>query len=169
MEDLPKGQEFDPNLLYSLEEKLLEKLEMVATALQQTLANKAETKKALKHLEKMIKNLYEFLFAQKQENEIDALISKKPLGGNSCASCDKKLMYLMGIREQYHPWNMLPKREKLPLANVGVGFSRLLQSMRMETSRDMSPKRMNKQDEAGDQPIESAEQERPSTALPKLL
>ena len=64
IKNLPNsGQEFDVNILWALEEKLLEKLDMVATALQQTLANKAETKKALKHLEKMIKNLYEYLFA----------------------------------------------------------------------------------------------------------
>ena len=129
-----------------------------------------DTKKALKHLEKMIKNLYEFLFAQKQENEGDALFSKKPLGGNSCASCDKSLMHLMGTKEKYHPWNMLPKREKLPIASIGAGFSRLLQSMRNErgdTSRNASPTRMNEQEDLAvskNVASENAETERPKTA-----
>ena len=53
-------------------------------------ADRSETKKALKNLEKQLKNLYDLVMSRLQggggEDEDDAMFSKKPLGGFSCAS-----------------------------------------------------------------------------------
>jgi hypothetical protein len=62
------------------------------------LADKNDTKKALKLLERQLKNLYD-LFMSKglgatHENEDDAMFTKKPLGGMSCASCEKDIINL---------------------------------------------------------------------------
>jgi len=58
-------------------------------------APKSDTKKALKMLEKQLKNLLD-IFMSKSNNpdEENAMFSKKPLGGFSCASCEKNLINL---------------------------------------------------------------------------
>lgn len=77
-------------------------------------ADKGETKKAFKAIEKQIKNIYE-LYLSKQGggsgDEEDAMFSKKPLGGFSCASCEKKLVNLAPNPGDYHPWGKFPFRD----------------------------------------------------------
>lgn len=46
-----------------------------------------------------------------RENEDDAMLSKKPLGGMSCASCERNLINLSGQMVDYHAWKKLPFRE----------------------------------------------------------
>ena len=74
---------------------LMDKLNDVVHGLTKQLADKAETKKNLKMLEKQLKNLLD-VFMQKQTNpdEDNAMFSKKPLGGFSCASCEKNILNL---------------------------------------------------------------------------
>jgi len=66
----------------------------IITALTKSFADKAETKKALKLLERQLKNLYD-LYMSKGEgsNKDDAMLSKI---GYSCASCEKNLSNLYG-------------------------------------------------------------------------
>lgn len=45
------------------------------------------------------------------ENEDDAMFTKKPLGGMSCASCEKDIINLQGRRVDFLPWNKLPFRD----------------------------------------------------------
>lgn len=56
------------------------------------------------------------------------MLSKKPLGGYSCASCEKQIRNLSlqpnSSREDYNVWNKLPQRE--PIAKLGAGFSKIL-------------------------------------------
>ena len=66
-------------------------------ALMNQFADKNETRKALKQLEKQLKNVYDLLMSLKannHDNEEDAMFAKKPLGGWSCASCEKNLVNL---------------------------------------------------------------------------
>jgi conjugal transfer/entry exclusion protein len=85
----------DFSRLAELEKLLMDKLNEVVRQLTKQLADKAETKKNLKMLEKQLRNLID-IFAQKQSNpdEDNAMFSKKPLGGISCASCEKNLINL---------------------------------------------------------------------------
>ena len=44
-------------------------------------------------------------------NEDDAMFTKKPLGGVSCASCERNITNLQGVMAEYQPWKKLPFRE----------------------------------------------------------
>ncbi len=44
-------------------------------------------------------------------NEDDAMFSKRPIEGNSCASCEKHLTNMQGRKADYLPWNKLPFRD----------------------------------------------------------
>ena len=61
------------------------------------------------------------------DNEEDAMFSKKPLGGLSCASCEKGLVDMYGKKVEFMPWNKLPFRDPQErIARVGQGFSKML-------------------------------------------
>jgi hypothetical protein len=45
------------------------------------------------------------------ENEDDAMFTKKPLGGMSCASCEKDIVNLQGKKADFLPWNKFPFRD----------------------------------------------------------
>lgn len=69
----------------------------------------------------------------REEGEEDAMFSKRPLGGFSCASCDKDIFNLHGNMANYHPWGKMPYRDPTErIAKVGQGFSRMLQSIKPE-------------------------------------
>ena len=58
----------------------------------------------------------------------DAMFSRKPLEGISCASCEKNLINLSGLPAQYYNWKKMPQsHERIPM--VGQGFSWILQSL----------------------------------------
>jgi hypothetical protein len=44
-------------------------------------------------------------------SEEDAMFTKKPLGGLSCASCERGITNLSGLMADYQPWKKLPFRE----------------------------------------------------------
>ena len=84
----------DRTELEELEKLLMIRFNDIITALTLKFADKAETKKALKLLERQLKNLYD-LFMSKTEtsNKDDAMFFKI---GYSCASCEKNLTNLQG-------------------------------------------------------------------------
>lgn len=64
------------------------------------------------------------------------MFSKKPLGGFSCASCEKNLINLQSKPPEYYNWNRFPVRDPSErIARVGQGFSRMLSSMKPETAQ----------------------------------
>jgi len=74
-----------------------------------------------------MKSMFELLLSSglikmdgEEENEEDALFSKKPLGGFSCASCDKKLSQISLRATSLHSnWKKMPFRDpydRLPKA-----------------------------------------------------
>jgi hypothetical protein len=61
------------------------------------------------------------------DNNEDAMFSRKPLGGFSCASCEKGLTNLYGKRVDFITWGKLPFRDPSErIARVGQGFSKML-------------------------------------------
>ena len=114
--------------LEELRNMLIEKITEIVKGLTKTLADKNETKKALKLLERQLKNLYDlFMSRGGNDNEDDAMFSKKPLGGFSCASCEKDLINLYGKKVEFLPWSKLPFRDPAErIARVGQGFSKML-------------------------------------------
>ena len=60
--------------------------------------------------------------------ENNAMLAKKPLGGWSCASCQKDLVNIEGSKASYHPWAKLPKNnvvERLAKVNLILHINRL--------------------------------------------
>lgn len=111
------NQKADMETLQNLERMFMERLNEIVKALTKQLADKNDTKKALKLLERQLKNLYE-LFMSKggagggvHDHEDDAMFTKKPLGGMSCASCEKDVVNLNGKKADYMPWSKFPFRD----------------------------------------------------------
>ena len=117
----------DRESLEELERSLLGKLDEVVKALVKQLADKNDTKKALKSLEKQLRNLYDLVMNRPGADEEDAMFAKKPLGGWSCASCEKNLVNMAGQTADFYPWGRFPVRDPNDrIARVGQGFSRML-------------------------------------------
>jgi hypothetical protein len=45
------------------------------------------------------------------DHEDDAMFTKKPLFGTSCASCEKDIVNLYGKKADYTPWQKFPFRD----------------------------------------------------------
>lgn len=127
--------------LDALEKKIMDKIAALLQAMSNKFADKAEVKKALKALEKQLKNLYDLIMNAKPSNptEQDAMFSKKPLGGFSCASCAKGLTNLQGQIAEFYPWGKLPFRDPNErIARYGAGFSKMLSMLKPEHSMQTS-------------------------------
>ena len=74
------------------------------------------------------------------------MFTKKPLGGMSCASCEKDIINLQGKKVNFHPWSKFPFRdpsERIARVfkfvifylqiQVGQGFSKMLSMINPET------------------------------------
>lgn len=101
------------------------RLNDIVAALTTKFADKAETKKALKLLERQVKNLYDLYMSKGQgDQNDDGMFIKK---GYSCASCEKDLVNLYGKKVDFMPWSKLPFRDPSErIARVGQGFSKML-------------------------------------------
>ena len=105
-----------------MDKALQDRLADIVKALTKQFADKGDTRKALKIHEKQFQNLYNLIMSKGGggENEEDAMFSKKPLGGLSCASCEKVLIDMYGRRVEFMPWNKLPFRDPAErIARVG--------------------------------------------------
>ena len=111
-----------------MDKALQDRLSDIVKALTKQFADKADTRKALKIHEKQFQNLYNLIMSKGGgDNEEDAMFSKKPLGGLSCASCEKGLVDMYGKKVEFMPWNKLPFRDPQErIARVGQGFSKML-------------------------------------------
>lgn len=62
------------------------------------------------------------------------MFTKKPLGGMSCASCEKNIINLYGNKADYLPWSRFPFRDPSErIAKVGQGFSKMLSMMNTDS------------------------------------
>ncbi len=86
-----------------MDQALQDRLSEIVKALTKQFADKGDTRKALKIHEKQFENLYNLIMEGKGKNEDtdDAMFSKKPLGGMSCASCEKGLVDMYGRRVEF--------------------------------------------------------------------
>ncbi|CDW76993.1 UNKNOWN [Stylonychia lemnae] len=144
----------DKQDLDDLEARIMDKINEMIKKLLASFADRADTLKRLAALEKNVKSLFELLMARQtgggRESEEDAMFTKKPLGGISCASCERNITNLQGVMADYQPWKKLPFREtndriarvSFIQSNVffqyGPGFSKILSMMRPEQNYDQS-------------------------------
>ena len=111
-------------------------LENIIEGLLKRLLDKGVFSKWRSYFEREIKKVYEML-TRKKANADDALLSKRPLGGYSCASCEKGLVNLEKYPPEFLVWGKFPKGDKLPKG--GVGFSKiisLMKDMSLEKTQD---------------------------------
>lgn len=118
----------DKTALTELENTIMMRLNDIVAALTSKFADKGETKKALKLLERQVKNLYDLYMSKGNgAQDEDAMFNKKHLCGYSCASCEKDLVNLYGKKVEFMPWSKLPFRDPSErIARVGQGFSKML-------------------------------------------
>jgi hypothetical protein len=99
-------------------------------------------------MERQLKNLYDLVMSRSggthtHENEDDAMFTKKPLGGMSCASCEKDIINLQGKKVNFHPWSKFPFRDpseriaRVRICNTLtlIGWSRILKDVINDKSR----------------------------------
>ena len=90
-------------------------------------ASKAQTQEQFFKLKSQMKSMFELLLSsgivrldEEDDGEEDANFTKKPLGGFSCASCDKKLNQISLKASAIHSnWRKMPFRgptDRLPKA-----------------------------------------------------
>jgi len=78
-------------------------VQAILTKVLKRFVDKDEFKQVTNYFEKMIKNLHAYMksrFSMAEEND-DAMLTKKPLGGFSCASCEKHLKNVSGTAGDY--------------------------------------------------------------------
>ena len=113
-----------------IEKMIQDRFNEIVKALTKQFADKGEMRKALKIHEKQLQNVYNVVMSRMgsgNENEEDAMFSKKPLKGLSCASCEKGLENMYGKKVEFMAWNKLPFRDPAErIARVGQGFSKML-------------------------------------------
>ena len=74
-------------------------------------ADKNDTAKNIKYLDTQIKHIID-VYIKKMEKGDNWLIAKKPIGGNSCASCESYIGDLQD-HSQFLPWNKVPQSDRL--------------------------------------------------------
>jgi len=133
----------DKSDVATLESKILDNLEDLVQNMHKKFSDKTETNENLQILDKQIKNLFELVVNRektverdiKPKDEDEAMLSRKPLGGISCASCSKNLNNLCNVQASEHfSWSKLPMRDPSDrISKVGQGFSKMLSSMKNKT------------------------------------
>lgn len=150
----------------NLEDFLFIKLEEFKSACNKKFADKNETARNLKYLEQQIKNILE-TYLKKMEKGDNWLLAKKPIGGNSCASCEA---YIGDLHDnsQYIPWNKYPMRDPNDkLYRIGNGFSKMLQMLNVEQlQQNRSPGAFKTTQDFYKPNFEG--QEKKNSALPKI-
>eukprot|EP00831_Metopus_contortus_P014498 TRINITY_DN1599_c0_g1_i3.p1 TRINITY_DN1599_c0_g1~~TRINITY_DN1599_c0_g1_i3.p1 ORF type:complete len:456 (+),score=101.47 TRINITY_DN1599_c0_g1_i3:82-1449(+) len=103
------------------------------TQMVKRFAERVEVGKSIRKLENRL-SLLEGNFSREQHGEGElgegAILAKKPLGGWSCATCQKDLINIEGVRVAYHPWQRMPPRPTERIARLGQGFSKMLSSIK---------------------------------------
>lgn len=98
-------------------------------------ADKFETNKTIKSLEVSVKQLLD-MNQKRLERAENWLLAKKPIGANSCASCETFIGDLTESKE-YIPWNKL-RQSGEKMYRLGAGFSKMLQMVNVDGSSNHS-------------------------------
>lgn len=92
-------------------------------------AAKEDTTRKLNQLSRKVKELFELVGGTSNVND-DGMLTKRHLGPNACASCDKTLVSLKGVQAEYSPHKKMPYREQADrIARYGAGFSKMLSTL----------------------------------------
>lgn len=124
-----KVEDVQDHLLRKIDESCKQVLLEVNEKCAVLYASRKDLKRVTKELENSVK-----ADLNKSKPEVDdAMIAKKPLGGWSCASCEKKLDRLSGRLPSHSPWKKLPFRDVSErMLKAGLGYSKMLTGLQIE-------------------------------------
>lgn len=135
--DSKLGSKVDEEIVNDLEEALHQGIDQVMTSSTKKFSDKRETNKAIRLLERNLKNMYD-LFISKDEgmgDADDAMLAKKHFGF-TCMSCEKNLINLEGKKADFNNWSKLPFRDPGErMLRVGQGFSKMLSQLKPDLSK----------------------------------
>ena len=96
----------------------------------------------LQILQDQFKKLLELLSQREDQESGNWLITKKPMSGYSCASCDTYIGELKNDQNKFVNWKKMPLKEKEikdeQFFKVGNGYSRLLQMINFDSNGKMT-------------------------------
>ena len=122
----------EKEILKKLEESYKRAVSEVTERCSVLYASRKDLKKITRELESSVK----IEMNRSRPEGDDAMIAKKPLGGWSCASCEKKLERLAGRVPSHSPWKKMPLRDVSErMLKAGLGYSKMLTSLQVETLR----------------------------------
>ena len=120
----------------ALKKQLLDELMNSISRLKDIFAPKDDTSKKINQLSKRLKELYEYM-QNSGGSQDDGLLTKRKLGPNACASCDKDLVNLQGQKVDFSAHKKMPQRDannSMSVARYGSGFSKILSTLQPSTS-----------------------------------
>lgn len=113
--------------LVEFERLMRERMEATEKALQKA---KTEFKKGLKLLDDKIRKVSDLPKSRGPSmDRDDAMLSKKPLEGFKCATCEKDLTNMIGLPAEFYNWKKMPRKEGERIPMMGQGFSRMLMTL----------------------------------------
>ena len=125
-----------------VENGLKEQLKALTDKYEKRFADKFEMLRGFKYVESEMNRLEKL--AEKTEGD-QAMLVRKPLGGWSCASCEKNIDKLASKTSVYTTWNNLPMRDpKERIHKAGSAYSKMLCIFPLEP---LKKKKLHNQDE----------------------
>lgn len=113
-----------------LQKQLIDQTQLV----RDTCAPKEDTNRKLNQLSRKVRDLFEMVGKDKGTSD-DGMLTKRHIGPNACASCDKTLVNMHGLQAEYSPHKKMPYREHADrIARYGAGFSKMLSTLQPSQS-----------------------------------
>eukprot|EP00347_Sterkiella_histriomuscorum_P021601 403333413 len=149
----PKNQQanennlIDHNTLAALEKQIINKVNNMLLLFNEKYANKDDFQRNLS----LVENNTSLKISPRgtsnyfgRDDSDDAMLSRKPLGQMSCASCDRDIVNLYQKQNQFEIWNKMPFRNPGDrIAKVGPGFSKMLAMVSPYNSHNQSLNNIN--------------------------
>ena len=124
--------------LKSLEDKIYKKFENLKLVMTEKFVDKNTLNKNTKILEMQTKQLIEE--NKKGEKMDNWLLSKRPMGGHLCASCEAYIGDLnQNSTSKFIPWNKYPSKESSEkVFKIGGGISKILQMIKNKNNNNLN-------------------------------
>ena len=123
------GKKADKSELEQLQALLQKQLTDQTQLVRDTCAPKEDTSRKLNWLSRKVRELFDLVGSNTGANE-DGMLTKRHIGPNACASCDKTLTNMQGLQAEYSPHKKMPYREHADrIARYGAGFSKMLSTL----------------------------------------
>ena len=129
--------------LQELENKMYREMDKIVSSINRRIMTKADEVK-MKELELKIRKLISEINGEnRQDMSEEAMLIRRPLGGYSCASCEKEIANIYAVANKEHPaivWQKLPPNEPNERLRNSLSYSKIMKSkMDMERISAKTP------------------------------